>query len=490
MKVMFNEDWGHFLWTRYDNNINVTEETLKTFIYQYKDTCITDFSMNVNGTVSTYPSKTWDSFSDRYLVKEENGEKVDYTNTFAKLAYQLREQNIDMYKIWIDTLNEIGIKPWISIRVNDCHYSQMKNHMWKSSFISKRSDLMRINHRERREYYDYNLDFSKEEAREHLLSYIDETLERYSPYGLELDFTREMYSFYPGGEKEGTKYINEMMHKIKELAKKHFPDRKIPINVLVNGTASSCLALGHDVGYWAENDLIDSVTLLPRWETINFDYEFDLWKRVVNNKVPVGGGLQIMIRPTKVFKDVSSTVEMAYGEASSYIKNGCDFLFLYNFMDITESGIKNTIINNSTRNNLDEILTTIGNEEKLLTKPKRYTLTYDDFTPYWERSHARLPIEFGNGEIQYLKIATGELGENSKLVLAFREDIDVSKISVYINSKKAEFSERGGLDRGILDKDGYIFPITDTDCINGSAIVEIDYPENAMLIYAEITVGI
>ena len=86
MKIMFNEDWIHFLWTRFENNIDVTEDVLREFIYQYKDTQVTDFAINMNGTVSSYPSKTRESFCDKFLAREENGVAVNYSNTYAKKA--------------------------------------------------------------------------------------------------------------------------------------------------------------------------------------------------------------------------------------------------------------------------------------------------------------------------------------------------------------------------------------------------------------------
>ena len=115
MKLMFNEDWMHFIWSRFTRDIDVTEQVIKDFIYQYKDTQITDFAMNVNGTVSTFPSKIRQSFCDKYLATQENGIKVDYKNTHAKKAYEIFvEKKLDFYQIWIDTLNEIAA--WI---VND-----------------------------------------------------------------------------------------------------------------------------------------------------------------------------------------------------------------------------------------------------------------------------------------------------------------------------------------------------------------------------------
>ena len=89
----------------------MTEKTLKDFIYQYKDTAITDFAMNVNRTVSSFPSKVLESFTEKYYHEEENGYKVDYKNSFAKTAHDIfTVKKLDMYKIWIDALHEIGKK--------------------------------------------------------------------------------------------------------------------------------------------------------------------------------------------------------------------------------------------------------------------------------------------------------------------------------------------------------------------------------------------
>ena len=67
------------------------------------------------------------TFVQRYLLKDDNGERVDYTNTFAKEFYNLIvKKSIDMYAVCVKALNEVGINPWISTRLNDCHGSMEK----------------------------------------------------------------------------------------------------------------------------------------------------------------------------------------------------------------------------------------------------------------------------------------------------------------------------------------------------------------------------
>ena len=253
-KLMFNEDWLHFIWTRYEKDIDIDENVLKEFIYQYKDTQVTDFAMNVNGTVSTYPSKTRENFCDKFMAAEENGIAVDYKNTFAQKAYEIfAEKNLDMYKIWIAAAREIGIKPWISIRVNDCHGNFEDTDLRKSEYVSTHPELWRIRHRRANEYFDRTFDFSQKQVQKNFLNYLEETLERYRPDGLELDFTREAFLFRPGYEKQGVDIINQFMFRIREIADKY--GENMPINILAYSNPDTCLQFGLDIAYWAEKNL-------------------------------------------------------------------------------------------------------------------------------------------------------------------------------------------------------------------------------------------
>ena len=158
MRVFINEDWCHYIWTR--ENQEVTEKDLKDFIYQYKNTSITDFLFNVNGTVSTSPSKVLETFVDKYLKKEEHKIAVDYTNTFAKRAYDIYvNKNLDMYGIWIATCKEIGINPWLSIRMNDIHLNMEKVEVRKSTMVEDFKNEWTSSHREVLGYFDKCLDF-------------------------------------------------------------------------------------------------------------------------------------------------------------------------------------------------------------------------------------------------------------------------------------------------------------------------------------------
>ena len=154
--LFYNEDWIHFVWVRYSAGIDVTEAELRKYIYSLKDTQVTDFVMNLNGTISMSDSNVLETFADKFLATEENGMPVDYKNTYAAEAYKIiHERKLDMYRVWIDALNEIGINSWLSFRMNDCHGNMTEGaDLRRSSMVDRYPENHIAAHRERRGYFD------------------------------------------------------------------------------------------------------------------------------------------------------------------------------------------------------------------------------------------------------------------------------------------------------------------------------------------------
>lgn len=496
MRVVFNEDWIHFLWTRYENNKDITEEVLKEFIYQYKDTQVTDFAMNVNGSVSTFPSKVLDNFCNKYRRKSENGITVDYTNTFAKKAYEIfEEKKLDMYKIWIDALREINIKPWISIRMNDCHGNEFKTDLRKSEFISENPSLWRVTHKTADGYFDKCLNYLKKEVRDLCLAYAEETLNRYDADGLELDFTREATCFPEGFEEAGRDVMNKLMCEIKDLAENIGRKRKhgIKIRVLVFSNPIMNYNAGLDVVTWARMGYADEVAALPRWESIDTDIPTEIWKQLLPENTKFAAGHQLLICPYNGARATMSSIDMAFAQAAANSARGADFVYLYNYMDIMESGLASVYNNSSVRNekNLKMILKNIGNAEKMKNFPRRHTLSYYDYPNYWERVSCRLPIELGADKyFEYIRIAVGKVSEDAKVYLILGIDgndaMSETDFEVYVNSKRVHLCKDDLLDKEICELTGYSFEIPE---ICGTfAVAGIKAFKDCVLKYAEILV--
>ena len=154
--IMLNEDPNHFYVSRMNVVDEIDEAYLRSFIDQYQDTDVTDFLICANVPLSSFPSEVLMSFSDKYLVREELGQPVDYTGTFVKTAYKIwHEKGLDLFSIWIDQCNRNGIHPWISFRMNDahCHYD-IPNVLISQNYYDHFKDFSRVRHRRQFQYYD------------------------------------------------------------------------------------------------------------------------------------------------------------------------------------------------------------------------------------------------------------------------------------------------------------------------------------------------
>ncbi len=491
--LFYNEDWIHFLWTRYNAKVEVTEQSLKEYIYSFKDTQVTDFLMNVNGTVSTAPSKVFETFADKYVAKSENGIPVDFTDTFAKTAYRLiNEEHVDMYRIWIDTSKEIGINPWISIRVNDCHDNWEPTDFRKSSFVDSDSSHYISSHRKPTGYFDKCLDYSLERIRNRMLDYIAEMVERYDAYGIELDLMRDFIFTKPGYEAEFKRFLYAALDIIEQVGKKR--NKRIKISLLLPSSPQFCLERGVDITEL--QDRIDYAVIISRWETTDTDMPIELWKRLLRETdIKLGAGQQLLFKPYRNYKPVITPLKMAFGQAASNLDRGCDFVYLYNYMDFAEyeGELADWVYEGSIREDAARpfMLSNIASEETLLKQPRSHTVTYADFNDYFISANSRLPITFGKKyEYQLIKIPVGKLPQNAKkrLVLGINCDrkIEANMLNAYVNSEKCEFvSVEKILDR-IYEHDCYVFDIK-SDC-SGIAYAEIMIEHDCVVEYAEIEI--
>ena len=100
---------------------NISEETLYPYMDQYANTGITDILIDVFCQYSATDSEIWSTYADKYEQKMENGVEVDYTDRYKGLYKFNKVCGIDPHTVWFRRCRELGINPWLSVRMNDCH---------------------------------------------------------------------------------------------------------------------------------------------------------------------------------------------------------------------------------------------------------------------------------------------------------------------------------------------------------------------------------
>lgn len=475
--LFFNEDWMNFLRNQYVMDVDVSVDDIRNFIYLYKDTQITDFVLNVNGTLSMFPSKILESFADKYLATEENGIPVDYKDTFVKKAYEIFvEKNIDLPAVMFETLREIGIKPWVSIRWNDVHGNCEKTHVLKSSMVEKFPQYRVSAHREPRGYYDKTFDFSHAEVRTAMLGYIDEVLDRYDVDGLELDMMREAFFVQFGQEAKGFPVMKKLTEDIYAIVKKYEKKygHEIKMSAIVPSNPNLLIERGLNVIDFA--DLLDYIIIIGRYETTDTDMPIELWKQLLRDKdVKLGCGQQCLYAPYRGYRDYRppvTSVKMAYGQAAANLSRGGDFVYLYNYMetffhlDPEISPWDRFFYEKSINNDLNhrEIFENIGEMETILRQERSHVVTYCDFATYNVGAWCRLPVYFKEeSEFERIKIPVGKIpdGARVRLILGFKEEEKLTgqDLSVYVNSTQAPFVEKTRIEPKIFEYNCYVFDI-------------------------------
>ena len=138
-RIFFNEDPNHFIFSRKSVGYKrITMADARNFILQYQGTQITDFFVCLNASTVWYDSRKTDNVLDNYERFLAEG-RVDEKNVVCSSVGLLKDfyetYGCCLQKVWIEALREIGITPWISVRMNDIHEASAEDSILFSDFF-------------------------------------------------------------------------------------------------------------------------------------------------------------------------------------------------------------------------------------------------------------------------------------------------------------------------------------------------------------------
>ena len=459
-KIFFNEDPNHFVITRkmagYEK---ITMEDARNFILQYKDTQITDFFVCLGASGAWYDSNNNDNIIQNYKRWVEEGKTSDDETNFVVSSVRLVKDFYETYgtsvqAVFVDTLREIGINPWVSVRMNDIHEAGEKESILHSDFFRRHRDLNRVSHREPAGYYDYALDYMFAEVREHYLGVLKDALEHFDAYGLELDFMREIYSIGIGREYEGVAVINAFMRDAHALVKEAEIrwGHEVKLAVRLPDTPEKALRLGFDFFDWVEAGIVDCLVVTPRWASTDNHMPIDLWKKILKGKdVILAAGQEILIRPynRRGFTPPYNTYETAIATACAHHFQGADAIYLFNYMDgVDTTGKEETDDGRNLSLCLNpklyrKFLCTAGDYDLSAAEHRRHLVTYNDVDAVGVTSRKQLPMRLAGRRdlptgFSALRIATGKILPSQKVavILGFSGDeYKKEDIRVFLNAK-------------------------------------------------------
>jgi hypothetical protein len=444
-RLLLNEDSNHFFASRAGKRLTAKEVT--AFVDQYAETNVGDLLFNVNAMRAGFPSKTRTSFTDGYDPKGPDNQEMfasvpageaKFARAWVHLAWELQQEGIDVYGLWLQRARERRMGAWVSVRMNDLHNVDDERHYLHSAFWKAHPELRRVPYRN--EQRDRALDYLRPEVREHNLSFIREIAERYRFDGMELDWMRFGFHFAPGREAEGAAVLTAFHREVRKILG---PKRRVAVRV--PSRPETARRLGMDAVRWAREGLVDIVTVTNFWRTVDNDMAVAVWRDLLPARVTLCAGLELGLnafpgstaaggRPFQ-----TNSIETVRGSAAAYLAQGADRIYLFNYMDS-----QTAMDDNST---YPQLLRETGDANAMRGKTRRHVVTYQDTWAPGEKPAHKLPVETEAG--RWFTIRQPVSGDSRAYKAAVRLGVrgaDASGWEVRCNGAAARFV---GVENGV-----------------------------------------
>ena len=409
-------------------SVETVREALRPFVAQYADTQITDVLFNIFCQYSAAPSEIFTTEAEKYLQASENGFPVDYKD-YYRAPYTLSQWGVDAFEVWIAQCRELGLRPWISLRMNDCHEPDDEASFLRSDFFYEARDKGWMIGGEHG-YYRNCFDYAIPEVRGKMLAYIAEQLARCDVYGLELDWMREITCFKEQGRPENIEIINGFMRDVDEIrrAAEKAWGHEIKIMCRQPRDYMQSLLYGFDAAAWAKEGLVDAVAVTPRWESNDSAMPLHQWRAALaGSDVKLYAGLEILTN--RAGDDAYTTPRAAQGYAAHYLGAGADAVYLFNYFQNP----------NEPNEALGEIYRTCGSLDTLRGTARRHIVTFQDIAPQGVERFRPLPVKVTKAKPQSLLVHTGPVEAGSLTIyLGVSPGTNAEKLRVRLNGKPCE----------------------------------------------------
>ena len=451
-----------------DEQEKITPEMLYPFIDVHRLTQITDFVINICAVASTTKSDVFLDYADVYEAasKNETDKELAKALTWRAIYNVQKKHGIDIYKVWIDRCREDGFRPWISLRMNDCHVGQNNVVNTEKDFYPKALANGWTLGKEYG-YYSECLNYYYPAVRARMLAYIKEQASRYDVYGIELDFLREYHCFkYLTADMDEcreimTGFVREVKEIIRECEKIHGHEMKIMIRLPRD--IEYCRYYGFDPVAMAKEGLIDVLVSSARFCGSDSGIDVDEWRRLCPG-VEIIPGIEAALGIIDG-KFVDTSKEVALGLAANYLSYDPEGLYFFNYFITPRifsaffsplSELENKwLANNEPWEKSFATLACAADYETIYKNAIRFVLipeTADNRGGYPEKVWRPIPTEIGKAAKSF-DIRTGVVpsGKRCSVIVGF--DGGADNFSVKLNG--TEISDFEETDPSFIEGIGY-----------------------------------
>lgn len=447
---MFNEDDSHFFHGRQKDDLSL--EDLNAWLDQYAGTQVREMVLNLNAQRSNVPSAVKQTMWDGYDPDADDSQPffsgVDdnyrgggggHVATWRRLVHRMRSlahRGIDPYVHWVQRGREKGLSPWISVRMNDVHYTDLPNHPIHDR-IWREHPEWRVAPWRGDNLIDRCLDYARPAVYGYNLAYVQEMVRHYDVNGVELDWMRSCYNLRSGYEVQDSPILTRFHQEVRETldAKEKEVGHPIQLGVRVPCHPESARRLGLDAVTWARKDLIDLVCIAPHLIT-DTDPPIELWRDLLHDTdVLLAATLFNGLRPSEGLGCHFQSLETARGMAASALDRGADRVALFNYFD-------SPAWSDESKERYRRLLREIGSLEAMAGKSRRQIVTYCDQWATGEAGAFSLPRSCAHDYGEEFRVPVGP-GQRAQVRVAARVGAEAVAPNVQMRVNGAPCSPQG-----------------------------------------------
>lgn len=395
---------------------------------QYAGTGVTHLFWNVNYQRAAYRSAVWPSYWD---VPDAETAVTAWPRSYLEL-HKLGLD--DVFAVVIPRCRTNGISPWVSLRMNDHHYTDDPTRV--SPLFFEHPEL-----RTRGGHGRFN--YAKPEVRAFYLAMSEEVLGRYDLDGLELDWIRSLGNFEDAEPDRGRSILTAFVRDVRAQTRAAAARLGHPVGLAVRvpATPDFSSALGYDAVAWAREGLVDMIIPADYWSGFS-DIPVEAWRERIG---PAGRSCRIVpftattyACTTKGFM-MSRNLAAMRGFAASELDRGADGIYLFNtFQPVTETvRLRSPAGDSVIDGRVADLLRAAGDLPGAMANPRIHVLGIHESVPPGEAGRPALPADIAAGPPVTLTLHTGPKPTGGRGVIRIgldaSADLAAARLAVRLN---------------------------------------------------------
>lgn len=266
------------------------------------------FVINPSVHVAYYPSQTLPTMLDGYrrgnrdffrssvvasgtppeLIEKSLARLTDFYDLYLDLI----EAEVDWFRETVEYSKRKGLAVWSSQRMNDTHNGGDPDHAFDSGPFYRQARFrfegrtLPLTGAVPPHFIGLNYAFA--EVREYKLSMLKEQI-AYGVEGVELDWLRDPLCMPPPASNEDLSAMTSFMRQVKRIA--HRGSNSLPVGLRIPANLPYLRNIGLDVKRWAQEALIDFVSLGSYWQC-TWDSPIDQLRNELGDRIAIYGVIE------------------------------------------------------------------------------------------------------------------------------------------------------------------------------------------------------